>query len=77
MDGVARNPNIFKVLDNMKAAWNSIESYDTSGFSEDELEAWTASQRRFAFDGSDIRQVYVTELEDYAGRQRELDQIVI
>lgn len=41
MDGAARNPNIFKVLDTLKARLESILSLDTSGFSDDELEAWS------------------------------------
>ena len=37
MDGSARNPNIFKVLDTLKARLESILNLDTSGFSEEEL----------------------------------------
>ena len=40
MDGSARNPNIFKVLDTLKARLESILSLDTSGFSEEELETF-------------------------------------
>lgn len=65
MDGSARNPNIFKVLDTLKARLESILSLDTSGFSEVELEKWRIAQNRFVFEGADIRQTYVTELEDY------------
>lgn len=65
MDGAARNPNIFKVLDTMKSALASILDFDTSGFSEGELEKWRIAQNRFVFEGADIRQTYVTELEDY------------
>lgn len=65
MDGSARNPNIFKVLDTLKAGLESILSLDTSGFSEEELEMWRIAQNRFVFEGADIRQTYVTELEDY------------
>ncbi len=65
MDASARNPNIFKVLDTMKLALESILNFDTSGFSDDELEEWRIAQRRFVFEGADIRQTYVTELEDY------------
>lgn len=65
MDGSARNPNIFKVLDTLKARLESILSLDTSGFSEEELEKWRIAQNRFVFEGADIRQTYVTELEDY------------
>lgn len=65
MDGSARNPNIFKVLDTLKARLESILSLDTSGFSEEELEKWRIAQNRFVFEDADIRQTYVTELEDY------------
>ena len=65
MDGSTRNPNIFKVLDTMKAAWASISNFDTSSFSDEELEKWRIAQNRFVFEGADIRQTYVTELEDY------------
>ena len=65
MDGSARNPNIFKVLDTLKARLESILSLDTSVFSEEELEEWRIAQNRFVFEGADIRQTYVTELEDY------------
>lgn len=65
MDVSARNPNIFKVLDTLKARLESILSLDTSGFSEVELEKWRIAQNRFVFEGADIRQTYVTELEDY------------
>ena len=65
MDGSARNPNIFRVLETMKLELESILDFDTSGFSDVELEAWTAAQKRFVYEGADIRQVYVTELEDY------------
>lgn len=65
MDGAARNPNIFKVLDTLKARLESILSPDTSGFSEEELEEWRVAQNRFVFEGADIREKYVAELEDY------------
>lgn len=65
MSGLKRDTNIFRVLETIREAWKSIETFDTSGFSADELEAWTASQRRFVFDGLDVRQSFLTEFEDY------------
>lgn len=65
MSGLKRDANIFRVLETVREAWKSIEGFDTSGFSADELEAWTASQRRFVFDGSDVRQSFLTEFEDF------------
>lgn len=60
-----RDVNIFKVLEKMKKAWEDIQTKKTSDFSEEELEAWLASQRRFQFDGSDIRQSFLTEFENF------------
>ena len=65
MSGLRQGANIFKVLETMKDAWASIEGFDTSGFSEEELDAWLASQRRFVFDGVDVRQAFLSEFEDY------------
>ena len=58
-----RDANIFKVLEKMKKAWEDIQTKKTSDFSEEELEAWLASQRRFQFDGADVRQSFLTEFE--------------
>ena len=63
--GIKRDANIFKVLSTMKDAWESISEFDTSGFSEGELQDWLDSQKRFVFDGSDVRQSLVEEFEDY------------
>ena len=63
--GLKRDANIFRVLETIKEAWASIESFDTSGFSEFELESWTASQKRFVFDGVDVRKAFLDEFEDY------------
>lgn len=65
MAGLRQGANIFKVLETMKDAWASIEGFDTSGFSEEELEAWLASQRRFQFDGADVRESFLSEFEDF------------
>lgn len=65
MAGLKRDANIFRVLETARDAWDAVSSFDTSGFSEDELEAWSASQRRFLFDGEDVRLCFVRELEDF------------
>ena len=65
MAGLKRDANIFKVLAQMKKAWEAIQTKNTSDFSEEELEAWRASQRRFQLDGSDVRQSFLSEFEDF------------
>lgn len=65
MAGLRQGANIFKVVETMKDAWASIERFDTSGFSAEELEAYVASQKRFLFDGADVRQSLTNELEDF------------
>lgn len=63
--GIKRDANIFKVLETMRDAWESVFQFDTSGFSAGEIEEWEASQRRFVFDGQDVREALVSELEDW------------
>lgn len=65
MAGLKRDANIFRVLDTMRDAWASVSGFDTSGFSAEELESWSASQRRFLFDGEDVRQTFLSEFEDF------------
>lgn len=65
MAGLKRDANIFKVLETVRDAWESISDFDTSGFSASELEEWSASQKRFVFDGQDVRQAFLLEFEDY------------
>ncbi len=62
---LTRRPNIFKVLATMKSAWESISNFDTSDFSEEELEEWRNTQRRFVLDGEDVRETFLNEFEDY------------
>ena len=62
---VKRDVNIFKVLNTIREAWTSIATYDTSGFCDEEIESWRAAQRRFVFDGADVRQSFLTEFEDF------------
>lgn len=63
--GIKRDANIFKVLETMRDAWDSVSQFDTSGFSEGEVQEWEASQSRFVFDGQDVREALVSELEDW------------
>lgn len=63
--GIKRDANIFKVLETMRDAWESVSQFDTSGFSAGEIEEWEASQRRFVFGGQDVREALVSELEDW------------
>lgn len=65
MAGLKRDANIFRVLGTMKSALASIESGDSRGVSEEELEAWAAEQRRFLFNGEDVRRSFCVEFEDY------------
>lgn len=65
MAGSTRDVNIFKVLAQMKKAWEAIQTKNTSDFSEEELEAWLASQRRFQFNGSDVRETFLSEFEEF------------
>lgn len=62
---VKRDANIFKVLKTIHDAWASIENYDTSCFCDEEIESWHAAQRRFVFDGADVRQSFLTEFEEF------------
>lgn len=62
---VKRDANIFKVLKTIHDAWASIENYDTSCFCDEEIESWRAAQRRFVFDGADVRQSFLTEFEEF------------
>lgn len=63
--GLKRDANIFKVLKTMRGALQSIEAFDTSAFSDEEMEAWKTSQRRFVFNGEDVRAIFVSEFEDF------------
>lgn len=65
MAGLRQGANIFTVVKTMKDAWASIEGFDTSGFSEEELAKWIREQNRFRFEGSDVRQTLVSEFEDF------------
>lgn len=65
MGKLKRDANIFKVLETIRNAWTSVENYDTSGFSAEEIESWLASQRRFVFGGEDIRERFFLEFEDF------------
>ena len=65
MGKLRRDANIFKVLETIRDVWTSIERYSTSGLSAEEIESWLASQRRFVFDGEDIRERFFLEFEDF------------
>ena len=34
-------------------------------FCDEEIESWRAAQRRFVFDGADVRQSFLTEFEEF------------
>lgn len=65
MAGLKREANIFKILETLKSAWEDISSFDTSGFSAEELDEYVRSQNRFQFDGADVRETFVLEFEDF------------
>lgn len=65
MAGLKRDANIFKILGTMKNALALVEGYDTSGFSESELDEWIREQNRFRFENADVRQTLVSEFEDW------------
>lgn len=49
----------------MQGAWEEIVAVDTSAMSADELLDWTEGQRRFLFDGEDVRKTFVQEFESF------------
>lgn len=65
MGKLKRDANIFKVLETIREAWASIEGYDTSKFCDEEIESWRAAQRKFVYDGEDVRQCFLSEFEDF------------
>lgn len=77
MAGLRQGANIFSVVKIMKDAWASIEGYDTSGFSEEELSNWLREQNRFRFEGADVRQTLVSELEDFVFSSEWTDSAVV
>lgn len=65
MAGGTREINIFRVLEKMNDAWEVIQIRSTLDFSEEELEAYRAEQRRFVFNGEDVRLSLLKEFREF------------
>ena len=65
MAGGTRDINIFRVLEKMNDAWEFIQIRNTLDFSEEELEAYRAEQRRFIFNGEDVRLSLLKEFKEF------------
>ena len=65
MAGGTRDINIFRVLEKMNDAWEVIQIRSTLDFSEEELEAYRAEQRRFIFNGEDVRLSLLKEFKEF------------
>ena len=65
MAGGTREINIFRVLEKMNDAWEVIQIRSTLDFSEEDLEAYRAEQRRFVFNGEDVRLSLLKEFREF------------
>ena len=65
MAGGTREINIFRVLEKMNDAWEVIQIRSTLDFSEEELDAYMAEQRRFIFNGEDVRLSLLKEFKEF------------
>lgn len=60
-----RDVNIFRTLDNIRSAWAVIENQKNFCLSIGNTEALLESQKDFFIDGSDVRERFLTEFEDF------------
>ena len=65
MAGGTRDVNVFRILEKMSDAWEFIQIRSTLDFSEEELEAYRAEQRRFTFNGEDVRLSLLKEFKEF------------